>query len=83
MLSCIFDHVFYGILNHLVPDVSHRFPYYFLVVPLVFLCSLVLSYVIDLLYRGLANLFHGIGNGRRHGSRKECPKLREREGSYF
>ncbi|MBR6917603.1 MAG: acyltransferase family protein [Clostridia bacterium] len=51
LVSWIFDNLFYPVLAAKVPDVPSRLPYYFIIVPAVFACSAVVSYVILKLYR--------------------------------
>ena len=51
LVSYIFDSYFYTKLNAEVTAVPERFKYYFLVVPVIFLCSLALSYVVNLIYK--------------------------------
>lgn len=51
MVSYIFDELFYKILKEKVPSMPDRLPYYFIIVPAVFLASAALSAVIDLIYR--------------------------------
>ena len=46
----IFDSMFYPILNSRVPDVIYRLEYMPVMVSCVFLCSLALSWVVDLVY---------------------------------
>lgn len=50
LTSYIFDSLFYPMLKQRVPTMQDRLPYYFAIVPLVFLCSLVLSGVIELIW---------------------------------
>ena len=51
MVSYIFDDTFYRILNKKVPIIQDRLVWYFVIVPAVFLASMALSAVLDLLYR--------------------------------
>ncbi len=46
LTSWIFDKLFYPALNARVPSVDERLWYYFLIVPAVFACSAVVSYLI-------------------------------------
>ena len=48
LVSWIFDNAFYPYLLQKVPQMTDRLPYYFVMVPLVFVCSLLLSWVIEL-----------------------------------
>ena len=50
LTSYIFDNLFYPILKQAVPVMPDRLPYYFVIVPLVFLCSMVVSGVIELIW---------------------------------
>lgn len=43
LVSSIFDNYFYGILNTLIKDVPSRLTYFFIIIFLVFICSLLLS----------------------------------------
>lgn len=61
LLSFIFDKIFYPILNNHVPFVTDRLNYYPLVVPLIFVCSLIASYVVNILYTLLAKAISGTG----------------------
>lgn len=47
LVSWIFDEQFYPILIEKVPQISDRFKYYFIIVPLIFTLSLILSYLIS------------------------------------
>ena len=49
LVSWIFDNAFYPYLLQKVPEVTNRLPYYFVIVPLVFVCSLALSWVIEII----------------------------------
>ena len=50
LTSYIFDNLFYPMLKQRVPVMQDRLQYYFMIVPLVFLCSLVASGVIELIW---------------------------------
>ncbi len=50
LISCIFDIIFYDILNSNIVIVKMRFLYAPLVVAIVFICSIILSMIIDLIY---------------------------------
>ena len=52
LVSYIFDNKYYGILNARVPVMQDRLPYYFVIVPAVFLSSMALSLALELIYRG-------------------------------
>lgn len=47
LVSWIFDNYCYTILLEKVPKMTDRLPYYFVIVPVVFICSLLLSYIIS------------------------------------
>ena len=50
-LSCwIFDQYAYPILTAQIPTVLERMPYYFVMVPFIFVCSWLLSFVLDKIY---------------------------------
>lgn len=57
LVSYIFDSLFYPILKQKLPAFPERLWGYFVIVPAVFLCSLALSVVIDLIYRLFALLY--------------------------
>lgn len=57
LVSWIFDSAFYPLLRELQPDVHLRFNYYPIIVPLVYVCSLLLSFVINKLYAFFAFVF--------------------------
>lgn len=50
LVSCIFDLEFYKTLNEKVPDLPDKTKYYFVIVPLSFLCSMLLSALLNLIY---------------------------------
>lgn len=50
LVSYIFDLQFYKILNEKVPDFPDKIKYYFVIVPLSFLCSMLLSALLNLIY---------------------------------
>lgn len=53
LVSYIFDNIFYKVLNEKIPTAPERLGYYFIIVPLVFVCSLTLSFVLRVIYLGL------------------------------
>lgn len=53
LVSYIFDNIFYKVLNEKIPTAPERLEYYFVIVPLVFVCSLALSFVLRGIYLGL------------------------------
>lgn len=60
LLSFIFDELFYPILCKNVPIMTNRLPYYFLIVPAVFFCSMFSSAIIDLADKILYYLYKKI-----------------------
>lgn len=50
LVSWIFDTEFYAILKKRVPIMYERLEYYFVIVPIVFCCSMALSYILDCIY---------------------------------
>lgn len=50
LVSWIFDSAFYPILNLKISEMPKRLEYYFIIVPVIYLCSLTLSFVINLIY---------------------------------
>ncbi len=57
LVSWIFDNYFYNILIEKVPKMTDRLPYYFIIVPIVFCCSLLLSFVIGKIQFVLEKIF--------------------------
>lgn len=57
LVSSIFDEIFHSILTQAVEHVPSRFPWYFVIVPTITICSLALSAVIEGIYRMLCRLF--------------------------
>ena len=53
LVSWIFDDCFYPILNAKIPEMTDRLPYFFVMIPLVFICSFILSCITDLIYKGI------------------------------
>ncbi len=51
LLSYIFDTIFYGILNDRIILFYDRIPYYFIIIPMVFVCSMAGSFVINAVIR--------------------------------
>jgi len=60
LVSWIFDNYFYPILIEKIPKMTDRLPFYFVMVPLVFACSLLLSWVINLIYNLCENIVKSI-----------------------
>ena len=56
LVSWIFDDYFYAILNAKILVMTDRLPYFFIMVPIVFICSFILSYITDLIYKGINHL---------------------------
>ncbi len=49
LASCIFDKIFYPYLNSAIPDFRGRVKYYFIIVPCIFICSLIVSWIANFL----------------------------------
>lgn len=56
LLSYIFDQIFYPKLIAAIPFMPNRLNYYIVIVPLVFVCSLALSFVANIIYKALSQL---------------------------
>ena len=54
LVSYIFDNLYYPVLAEIEPRMTHRLEWYVVIVPAVFLSSLALSGVLNLVYAGLA-----------------------------
>lgn len=50
LVSYIFDSIFYPYFKINISNFSYKFEYYFLIVPLVFVCSFFLSYILNRIY---------------------------------
>ncbi len=50
LVSWIFDNYFYQILNTNVEKITYRLNYYIIIVPLVYICSIALSWILNLIY---------------------------------
>jgi surface polysaccharide O-acyltransferase-like enzyme len=79
LVSYIFDTEAYRILTREVPVIQDRFIFYLLVVPLIFLCSLILSALLDLIYRLFRLLYRRvrdlfIPSARREPARDDTVK---------
>lgn len=70
LLSYIFDKLFYPILAKHVPDVPDKLPYYLIIVPAVFVCSVAGSFVLEMVYK-LAELLIGKLPKRKKKTEKE------------
>lgn len=57
LVSYIFDKIFYAILCKCVPIMQQRLPFYFVIVPIIFFCSLIVSGIFELIYIAGASLF--------------------------
>ncbi len=53
LVSFIFDSLIYEQLKNAVPEMTDRLPYFFLTVPIVFVCSAIGAFIIDLIARGI------------------------------
>jgi len=56
LVSWIFDRVVYGIITRLTVEIPQRLPFILVSVPFVYVCSMVLSAVLNSIYRRLAGL---------------------------
>lgn len=56
LVSYIFDQLFYQWLRERVGYMPDRLKYFFIIIPLIFLCSIALSWIINLIYRIGASL---------------------------
>lgn len=50
LVSYIFDQIFYKTLNSSVPNVIDKLKFYFVIVPFIFLCSMLLSALLNMIY---------------------------------
>lgn len=57
LVSWIFDNYAYAKLNAMVPFTPHKLEYYIVMVLFVFACSMLLSFILDVLYRVLSKIF--------------------------
>lgn len=60
LISYIFDSIVYPILNKAVYNMPDRLPYYFVTVPIVFICSAVSSAVLNVIAKYIVVLFNKI-----------------------
>lgn len=58
LVSWIFDQIFYPLLNDAVPTMASRLPWFFVLVPAVFLCSVCLSWILNQIYLFCKKLVH-------------------------
>ena len=54
LVSWVFDMTFYPILDKIEPSVPLKLYWFPVIVPCVFICSLILSYIINLIYSGIS-----------------------------
>lgn len=50
LVSYVFDTIFYKKLNTAVPEIYNRYPYFFVIVPLVFICSILTSMGLNVIW---------------------------------
>lgn len=60
LLSYIFDEIIYKVLREEVPVMVDRLPWYLVTVPLCFICATALSFLLNLLGKGLFALYEQI-----------------------
>lgn len=60
LLSYIFDEMIYKVMREQVPVMVDRLPWYFVTVPLCFVCATALSFVLNLIGKGLFALYDQI-----------------------
>lgn len=60
LVSYICDQHFYSKLIARVPSVTDRMMYYFIMIPIIFCCSMVISAVLNLIYTAIYHLVSGI-----------------------
>lgn len=60
LISYIFDTLVYPYFLNRVPDFSYKLGYYFICVPIVFVCSMVASGAMNLIYGGVKMCVHKI-----------------------
>ena len=60
LLSFIFDKIIYTNLNEKIVSIYDKLPYYFVTVPLCFVCSLIASFIITKLAGGIIILYEKI-----------------------
>lgn len=56
LVSWVFDNFFYTKLSNEVSDINARLQYFWVVVPLIYVCSLGASIVLNAIYRGFEGL---------------------------
>ncbi|MBQ3417049.1 MAG: acyltransferase family protein [Ruminococcus sp.] len=57
LMSFVSDMLVYDVLKAKVPTFLQRIPYFFIVVPLSLILSLVFAFILDLAYRGIIKLY--------------------------
>lgn len=70
LVSWIFDQQLYPILLEKVPDVTDQLPYYFIIVPAVFVLSLIASYVLSKIQFIIEKIFSLFGKLFKRKSKK-------------
>ena len=60
LMSFVSDMLVYDVFKAKVPTYLQRIPYFFIVVPLSFVLSLVFAFILDLAYRGIIKLYEMI-----------------------
>ncbi len=61
LLSYIFDSLLYPYLSNLIQDFSYKFEYFFICVPLIFICSMLGSWILNFIYESIRTLCKKIG----------------------
>ena len=79
LVSYIFDNLIYAELNARVKPMPNRLEWYIVVVPAVFVCSLALSGVLNLIYRGIARGCTALRSRLKQTSAAPQPVLLETE----
>lgn len=50
LVSFVFDDIVYNFFNTKIDGVTERMNYYFIVVPIIFVCSLLLSFILEIIF---------------------------------
>jgi len=58
LVSWIFDQIFYKILHKYAPTLEEKIKYFIIIVPAVYICSLVLSALLNTAYDFIAKILH-------------------------
>ncbi len=53
LVSWIFDSAYYSILNAIIPEMLERLNWYIVIVPTIFVCSLILSAILNCIQKGI------------------------------